>query len=163
MLFLIWEVLCEYCWLSSCWSWNFSILFYSWFSIFPGNHDGMSRDASVGWTTGERSRNSLSWGENYLLNWWSANNSDKRKMCLKRTFTSSSFPEGQLDPTIKSRCFPYAFLFQLLHVRQRDVSNIRMLRSQQECTGDMEALGRTFVHLLFVLQINSFIFEVWNL
>lgn len=58
----------------------------------------------------ERSRNSLSWGENYLLNWWSANNSDKRGMRLKRTFTSG-FPEGQLDPTIKGWCFPYVFLF----------------------------------------------------
>lgn len=33
-VFLIWEVLCEYCWLSSCWFWKLTMLFHIWFSNF---------------------------------------------------------------------------------------------------------------------------------
>lgn len=36
-------------------------------------------------------------------------------MHLKRTLISSSLPEGKLDPTVKDRHFPYAFMYQLLH------------------------------------------------
>lgn len=57
----------------------------------------------------QSSRQSLK-EKNYQLAWWSANNSDKRGMHLKRTLTSSSFPEGKLDPAIKDKCFPDAFL-----------------------------------------------------
>lgn len=80
---------------------------------------------------------------------------------MKRTLTSSNFPEGNWNWTLpsKTNAFQMHFCIKCYMIRQRKISNVRKVRCQGAIMTvlGMDALGRARVHLLFVFLANKLI------